>query len=111
MIRLCRAELRKVWGSQFFLLSLAVLLCANLFLLWFGSSRAEGDAPNSAYKLIETSIGKMSMDEMSDFLHAELARVEGIVHIDGVLRNEAYSGGLRDEVLRERYAEDLAQSE
>ena len=32
MIRLCRAELRKVWGSRFFLLSLVVLLCANLCL-------------------------------------------------------------------------------
>lgn len=111
MIRLCRAELRKVWGSRFFLLSLAVLLCANLFLLWFGTSRAQGGAPYSAYHLIETSTAGMSMDEMGAFLHGELARVEGIVHIDGVLRSEAFSGGRRDETLRERYANDFAQYE
>ena len=91
MIRLCRAELRKVWGSRFFLLSLVVLLCANLFLLWFGTSRAQGGAPYSAYHRIEESIAGMSMDEMGEFLHGELARVEGIVHVDGVLRSEAYS--------------------
>lgn len=111
MIRLCCAELRKVWGSRFFLLSLVVLLCANLFLLWLGTSRAQGSAPYSAYHRIEESIAGMSMDEMGEFLHGELARVEGIVHVDGVLRSEAYSGGRRDEGLRERYADDFAAYE
>ena len=111
MIRLCGAELRKVWSGRFFLLSLAVLLCANLFLLWFGTSRAQGGAPYGAYHRIEKSISGMSMHEMSDFLHGELARVEGIVHVDGVLRSEAYSGGRRDETLRERYAGDFAAYE
>ena len=106
---LCRAA--QGVGSRFFLLSLVVLLCANLFLLWFGTSRAQGSAPYSAYHRIEESIAGMSMDEMGEFLHGELARVEGIVHVDGVLRSEAYSGGRRDEGLRERYADDFAAYE
>ena len=37
MTRLVAAELRKVWRSRFFLVALAALLGANLFLLWAGT--------------------------------------------------------------------------
>ena len=40
MTRLIAAELRKVWHSRFFLVALAALLGANLFLLWVGTKPA-----------------------------------------------------------------------
>ena len=40
MTRLVAAELRKVWRSRFFLVALAALLGANLFLLWVGTKPA-----------------------------------------------------------------------
>ena len=81
MTRLLSAELRKVWHSRFFLLAFSVLLGANLFLLWFGTGHTPGNVPSSAYRKLEQQISGMSMEDMDDFLHEELARTEGLSHI------------------------------
>ena len=109
MTRLAAAELRKIWRSRFFLTALGVLLAANLFLLWFGTQRAPGSAPASAYRALEAQTAGMGMDELDTFLHGELARAEALSHIDYTLRTEAYRGGRQDEALRAQYAEDFAR--
>lgn len=109
MIRLVTAELRKVWRSRFFLLAFAVLLGANLFLLWFGTGRTPGNVPAAAYRTLERALAGQSMEEMDAFLHGELHRVEALSHIDSILRAEAWNGGNRDETARQRYAADFAQ--
>lgn len=109
MTRLAAAELRKIWRSRFFLTALGVLLAANLFLLWFGTQRAPGSAPASAYRALEAQTAGMGMDELDIFLHGELARAEALSHIDYTLRTEAYMGGRQDETLRAQYAEDFAR--
>ena len=107
MTRLLSAELRKVWHSRFFLLAFSVLLGANLFLLWFGTGHTPGNVPSSAYRKLEQQISGMSMEDMDDFLHEELARTEGLSHIYNILRTEAYNNGQKDERLRETYADDF----
>ena len=109
MTRLAAAELRKIWRSRFFLTALGVLLAANLFLLWFGTQRAPGSAPASAYRALEAQTAGMGMDELDIFLHGELACAEALSHIDYTLRTEAYLGGKQDEALRAQYAEDFAR--
>ena len=39
------AELRKVWGNRLFPLLLAVLVAANLLLLWMGTRPTSGSRP------------------------------------------------------------------
>lgn len=107
MMRLISAELRKVWGSRFFLLCLAVLLCINIFLLWFGTGHTPGNVPSIAYRTLESEISCMTMEEMDTFLHESLTRTESLLHIDRVLREEAYAGGRQNESLREQYADDF----
>ena len=109
MTRLLSAELRKVWHSRVFLLAFSVLLGANLFLLWFGTGHTPGNVPSSAYRKLEQQISGMSMEDMDDFLHEELARTEGLSHIYNILRTEAYNNGQKDERLRETYADDFEQ--
>lgn len=107
MMRLISAELRKVWGSRFFLLCLTVLLCINIFLLWFGTSHTPGNVPAAAYRTLENEISHMTMEEMDMFLHESLMRTESLLHIDRVLREEAYAGGRQNESLRNQYADDF----
>lgn len=109
MMRLFSAELRKVWQSRFFLLSFAVLLAVNLFLLWFGTGHTPSSAPSQAYRTLTQQLSGMTMQEMDTFLHEELARAEALTHIDGIVRMEAYNNGKKDEQMRETYAADFEQ--
>ena len=104
---LIAAELRKVWRSRFFLLAFCVLLAVNLFLLWFGTGHTPGNVSAAAYGTLEREISGMSMQEMDAFLHAALARTQGLTRIAGVLREEAWTGGKQSENLRAEYAADF----
>ena len=106
-LSLISAELRKVWRSRFFLLAFCVLLAVNLFLLWFGTGHTPGNVPAAAYQTLEREISGMSMQEMDIFLHDALTRTQGLSHIAGVLREEAWNGGRQSEYLRTEYAEDF----
>lgn len=103
MSRLFSAEMRKVWQNRFFLLSIAVLLCTNLFLLWFHTNNSQGVSPVS-YRRIEQQIAGMDMPATGAFLHAAQERTVALVQIENVLRTEAYNNGARHERLRAEYA-------
>ena len=45
---LLTAELRKVWGNRVFPLLLAVLVAANLLLLWMGTHPTANQPPAAA---------------------------------------------------------------
>lgn len=106
-LSLVSAELRKVWRSRFFLLAFCVLLAVNLFLLWFGTGHTPGNVPAAAYQTLEREIAGMDMPQMDAFLHDALARTQGLTHIYGVLREEAWNGGRQNEFLRAEYASDF----
>ena len=86
MTRLVAAELRKVWHSRFFLVALAALLGANLFLLWVGTKPASSAFTPAAYHALCADIAGMDMPQMGEFLHESLRRAEAMSRIENVLR-------------------------
>lgn len=99
MTRLVAAELRKVWRSRFFLVALAALLGANLFLLWVGTKPASSAFTPAAYHALCADIAGMDMPQMGEFLHESLRRAEAMSRIENVLRTEAWNGGTQDEYM------------
>ena len=109
MTRLTAAELRKVWHSRFFLVALAALLGANLFLLWVGTKPASSAFTPAAYHALCADIKGMDMPQMGEFLHESLRRAEAMSRIESVLRTEAWNGGRQDEYMRAQYAQEFSE--
>ena len=109
MTRLIAAELRKVWHSRFFLVALAALLGANLFLLWVGTKPASSAFTPAAYHALCADIKGMDMPQMGEFLHESLRRAEAMSRIENVLRTEAWNGGRQDEYMRAQYAQEFSE--
>lgn len=109
MMRLLRAEMRKIWCSRFFVAACIVLLCTNLFLLWFGTERAPAGISASAYQTLEQDIRGMDSDETGAFLHEALDRITALYCIDSTLRMEAWNGGKENETLRTQYTDEFAR--
>ena len=109
MTRLIAAELRKVWHSRFFLVALAALLGANLFLLWVGTKPASSAFTPAAYHALYADIKGMDMPQMGEFLHESLRRAEAMSRIENVLRTEAWNGGRQDEYMRAQYAQEFSE--
>ena len=109
MRRLVAAELRKAWHSRAFLVVLAGLLAANLFLLWVGTGSAQQRWAPQAYRTMNGALAGKTMQQKTDFVAEELRRTKALSIIDGVLRSEAYSGGHTDKTLREQYAAEFAE--
>ena len=109
MTRLVAAELRKVWRSRFFLVALAALLGANLFLLWVGTKPASSAFTPAAYHALCADIAGMDMPQMGEFLHESLRRAEAMSRIENVLRTEAWNGGTQDEYMRAQYAQEFSE--
>ena len=109
MTRLVAAELRKVWRSRFFLVALAALLGANLFLLWVGTKPASSAFTPAAYHALCADIKGMDMPQMGEFLHESLRRAEAMSRIENVLRTEAWNGGTQDEYMRAQYAQEFSE--
>lgn len=109
MTRLIAAELRKVWHSRFFLVALAALLGANLFLLWVGTKPASSAFTPAAYHALCADIKGMDMPQMGEFLHESLRRAEAMSRIESVLRTEAWNGGRQDEYMRAQYAQEFSE--
>ncbi len=109
MTRLIAAELRKVWHSRFFLVALAALLGANLFLLWAGTKPASSAFTPAAYHALCADIKGMDMPQMGEFLHESLRRAEAMSRIENVLRTEAWNGGRQDEYMRAQYAQEFSE--
>ena len=103
------AELRKVWRSRFFLVALAALLGANLFLLWVGTKPASSAFTPAAYHALCADIKGMDMPQMGEFLHESLRRAEAMSRIENVLRTEAWNGGTQDEYMRAQYAQEFSE--
>lgn len=54
---LLTAELRKVWGNRVFPMLLAVLVTANLLLLWMGTRPTSNQPPAAAYRAVGADLG------------------------------------------------------
>lgn len=102
MLRLVKAEIKKVWQSRVFGIALAVLLCANLFLLWVVTNPLSGAYSSHAYKTMQASLQGLSMEEKQAFVNEEMRRVTGFAAIDNILRSQAY-GSVSGDYYRQQY--------
>lgn len=55
------AELRKVWGNRLFPLLLAVLVAANLLLLWMGTRPTSGQPSAATYRAVGAQLDGLTM--------------------------------------------------
>ena len=73
---LLTAELRKVWGNRVFPMLLAVLVAANLLLLWMGTRPTANQPPAAAYRAVGADLAARGSDMAAkgDFLHGKARR-------------------------------------
>src|SRR5699024_12322402 len=65
---------RKVWGNRVFPILLAVLVAANLLLLWIGTRPTANQPPAAAYRAVGADLAALGSDMAAkgDFLHGKL---------------------------------------
>ena len=75
---LLTAELRKVWGNRVFPMLLAVLVAANLLLLWMGTRPTANQPPAAAYRAVGADLAALGPDMAAKggFLHDKLDEAE-----------------------------------
>ncbi len=111
MFRLIAAELYKVWHNRIFRLFLVVLLCVNLFLLWFITNPRNSADTKAAYEKMSAQLAGKTMEEKQTFLQEQLRQANGLLVVDKILRGEAYNYGMSDEEARETFAEEFEEFE
>ena len=101
---LLTAELRKVWGNRVFPMLLAVLVAANLLLLWMGTRPTANQPPAAAYRAVGADLAAWGSDMTAkgDFLHNKLDETESLLRLENFFRNSAYSNS----VIQKNYREE-----
>ncbi len=103
---LLTAELRKVWGNRLFPMLLAVLVAANLLLLWMGTRPTANQPPAAAYRAVGADLAALGSDMTAkgDFLHSKLDEAESLLRLESYYRDLAYGSS----VYLQRYREENA---
>ena len=103
---LLTAELRKVWGNRVFPMLLAVLVAANLLLLWMGTRPTANQPPAAAYHAVGADLVALGSDmaAKSDFLHGKLDEAESLLNLENYYRNLAYGKSVYLQHYREENA-------
>ena len=103
---LLTAELRKVWGNRVFPMLLAVLVAANLLLLWMGTRPTANQPPAAAYHAVGADVAALGSDmaAKSDFLHGKLDEAESLLNLENYYRNLAYGNSVYLQHYREENA-------
>lgn len=109
-MRLLLAELRKIWGQRIFVLCLAVLAAANLFLLYTGTKPGENSAQPAHWRAIAQDMSGLSTQQQQAFINEKLDLVYGVLQIDRILSYQA-SGGYMGMNVRQEYADLFDQYE
>ena len=89
---LLTAELRKVWSNRVFPMLLAVLVAANLLLLWMGTRPTANQPPAAAYRAVGADLAALGPDMAAKggFLPGKLAEAEALLRLDTYYRCLAY---------------------
>lgn len=104
---LLTAELRKVWGSRVFPMLLAVLVAANLLLLWMGTRPTANQPPAAAYRAVGADLAALGSDMAAkgDFLHGKLGETESLLRLENYYRDLAYGNSVTLQYYREQNAD------
>lgn len=110
---LLTAELRKVWGNRVFPMLLAVLVAANLLLLWMGTRPTANQPPAAAYRAVGADLAALGSDMTAkgDFLHNKLDETESLLRLENFFRDSAYSNSVIQQNYREENADLFDQYE
>ena len=110
---LLTAELRKVWGNRVFPILLAVLVAANLLLLWIGTRPTANQPPAAAYRAVGADLAALGSDMAAkgDFLHGKLDEAESLLRLENYFRDSAYGNSVIQQNYREENAELFDQYE
>src|SRR5699024_9150369 len=104
---LLTAELRKVWGNRVFPMLLAVLVAANLLLLWMGTRPTANQPPAAAYRAVGADLAARGSDMAAkgDFLHGKLDETESLLRLENYYRDLAYGNSVTLQYYREQNAD------
>lgn len=110
---LLSAELRKVWGNRVFPMLLAVLVAANLLLLWMGTRPTANQPPAAAYRAVGADLATLGsdMDAKGNFLHGKLNETESLLRLENYFRESAYGNSIVLQNYREENADLFDQYE
>lgn len=85
MIRLLHFELDKIWRKPSFLLSVAVLIILNVFLLWYTNLSDSETPPLSSYKAVQRDMEKLTESEKKKFIELLYDDIKGANVVNNVL--------------------------
>ena len=104
---LLTAELRKVWGNRVFPMLLAVLVAANLLLLWMGTRPTTNQPPAAAYRAVGADLAALGSDMTAkgDFLHDKFDQTKSLLRLDNYYRDLAYGNSIYLQYYREENAD------
>mgnify|MGYP003370017288 FL=1 len=110
---LLTAELRKVWGNRVFPMLLAVLVAANLLLLWMGTRPTANQPPAASYRAVGADLAALGSDMTAkgDFLHSKLNETESLLRLENYFRDLAYGNSVILQNYREENADLFDQYE
>lgn len=93
---LLSAELRKVWSNRVFPMLLAVLVAANLLLLWMGTRPTANQPPAAAYRAVGADLAALGSDMAAKggFLHGKLDETESLLRLENYFRESAYGNSI-----------------
>ena len=84
-------EVKKLWSRKDFLLYFVLLICVNIFLIWYSSQPAANTPPPKAYKQLTQELKGMSEEEKVRYVQARFDTISAIVTMDSIMKNYQYS--------------------
>ena len=98
-MRLFLYELKKIFGKKEFIIYITLLLCVNIFLLWFYTQPNSKTPPPSAYRKLTAELANVPAADRAEYIQNEFDRISGILKIDGLVKSYGRnSKGFRDAV-------------
>lgn len=105
MSRLVIFELDKIWKKRSFVISVAVLVIINVFLLWY-INLSNGTKPELySYKAFERDIQGKSEKEKMDYVNQLYEEIQGINLVNDVINFRSMSGEMGEYLAKNRVEE------
>lgn len=106
MSRLIFFELNKIWRKKSFVISVAVLVIINIFLVWY-INLSDGIQPELySYKVFEKDIQDKTEKEKREYVDSLYEQMQGINLVNDVINFKAMSGEMGRQLAKNRMEEN-----
>lgn len=106
MSRLIFFELNKIWRKKSFVISVAVLVIINIFLVWY-VNLSDGIQPELySYKAFEKDIQDKTEEEKREYVDSLYEQMQGINLVNDVINFKAMSGEMGRQLAKNRMEEN-----